>query len=57
MLPRRPRLMFVGEQPEDQEDRQGRPFVGPARETERFIDDLRLVARTMSKRPTPEKPI
>jgi DNA polymerase len=24
------RLMFVGEQPGDQEDRQGRPFVGPA---------------------------
>ena len=28
--PRRPRLMFVGEQPGDQEDRAGRPFVGPA---------------------------
>ena len=25
-----PRLMFVGEQPGDQEDRAGRPFVGPA---------------------------
>jgi DNA polymerase len=24
------RLMFVGEQPGDQEDRQGKPFVGPA---------------------------
>ena len=24
------RLMFVGEQPGDQEDLQGRPFVGPA---------------------------
>ena len=24
------RIMFVGEQPGDQEDRQGRPFVGPA---------------------------
>ncbi|MEV5432866.1 UdgX family uracil-DNA binding protein [Streptomyces sp. NPDC052701] len=24
------RVMFVGEQPGDQEDRQGRPFVGPA---------------------------
>ena len=23
-------VMFVGEQPGDQEDRQGRPFVGPA---------------------------
>lgn len=24
------RVMFVGEQPGDQEDRQGKPFVGPA---------------------------
>ncbi|HUP09352.1 MAG TPA: UdgX family uracil-DNA binding protein [Caldimonas sp.] len=28
--PRRARLMFVGEQPGDQEDLKGRPFVGPA---------------------------
>jgi DNA polymerase len=28
--PLRPRLMFVGEQPGDQEDIAGRPFVGPA---------------------------
>ncbi|MDQ2926599.1 MAG: UdgX family uracil-DNA binding protein [Pseudomonadota bacterium] len=28
--PQHARLMFVGEQPGDQEDRQGRPFVGPA---------------------------
>ncbi|RYF40888.1 MAG: DUF4130 domain-containing protein [Comamonadaceae bacterium] len=28
--PRGARLMFVGEQPGDQEDLQGRPFVGPA---------------------------
>jgi probable DNA metabolism protein len=28
--PTAPRLMFVGEQPGDQEDLQGRPFVGPA---------------------------
>jgi uracil-DNA glycosylase len=27
---KRSRLMFVGEQPGDQEDRQGKPFVGPA---------------------------
>jgi uracil-DNA glycosylase len=27
---RKPRILFVGEQPGDQEDRQGRPFVGPA---------------------------
>jgi uracil-DNA glycosylase len=26
----RARILFVGEQPGDQEDRQGRPFVGPA---------------------------
>src|SRR5438067_11483069 len=26
----RPRVMFVGEQPGDQEDIQGHPFVGPA---------------------------
>jgi len=28
--PARARVMFVGEQPGDSEDRQGRPFVGPA---------------------------
>ncbi|HEX2671382.1 MAG TPA: UdgX family uracil-DNA binding protein [Polyangiaceae bacterium] len=28
--PARSRVMFVGEQPGDSEDRQGRPFVGPA---------------------------
>ena len=28
--PRSAQLMFVGEQPGDQEDRQGEPFVGPA---------------------------
>ena len=28
--PVRPRLLLVGEQPGDQEDRSGRPFVGPA---------------------------
>jgi uracil-DNA glycosylase len=28
--PRRARVMLVGEQPGDQEDRAGRPFVGPA---------------------------
>jgi DNA polymerase len=28
--PQRAKLMFVGEQPGDQEDMQGRPFVGPA---------------------------
>src|SRR4029077_9128910 len=28
--PRKARLMLIGEQPGDQEDRIGRPFVGPA---------------------------
>jgi uracil-DNA glycosylase family protein len=28
--PRRARIMFVGEQPGDEEDLQGKPFVGPA---------------------------
>jgi DNA polymerase len=28
--PKRARVVFVGEQPGDQEDRQGEPFVGPA---------------------------
>ena len=28
--PRRARVLFVGEQPGDQEDRQGEPFIGPA---------------------------
>jgi DNA polymerase len=28
--PKKARVMFVGEQPGDQEDRQGEPFVGPA---------------------------
>ncbi|HEX6143946.1 MAG TPA: UdgX family uracil-DNA binding protein [Geminicoccaceae bacterium] len=30
--PRRARCMLIGEQPGDQEDRQGRPFVGPSGE-------------------------
>jgi DNA polymerase len=30
LQPARVEVMFVGEQPGDQEDRQGRPFVGPA---------------------------
>jgi DNA polymerase len=28
--PRRPKIFMIGEQPGDQEDRQGHPFVGPA---------------------------
>lgn len=38
---RRARVMFVGEQPGDQEDRQGRPFVGPAG---RLLDQALAVA-------------
>ena len=36
-------LMLVGEQPGDQEDRQGKPFVGPAGAVlDRILDDLRI---------------
>jgi uracil-DNA glycosylase len=36
---KRARVMFVGEQPGDQEDRQGKPFVGPAgRELDRGLE-------------------
>ncbi len=36
---KRARIMFVGEQPGDVEDRQGRPFVGPAgRELDRGLE-------------------
>jgi probable DNA metabolism protein len=39
--PPQARLMFVGEQPGDQEDLQGRPFVGPAGQLlDRAFDDL-----------------
>jgi uracil-DNA glycosylase family protein len=35
------RVMFVGEQPGDKEDRAGRPFVGPAgRELDRALDEV-----------------
>lgn len=34
--PKKPRIVFVGEQPGDQEDLAGRPFVGPAG---RLLDD------------------
>jgi uracil-DNA glycosylase len=35
--PKRSEVMFVGEQPGDREDREGRPFVGPAG---RLLDEL-----------------
>src|SRR5437016_11552396 len=40
------RVMFVGEQPGDQEDRQGKPFVGPAgRELDRALDEVGIDRR------------
>ena len=37
---RKARVMFVGEQPGDQEDRAGRPFVGPAgRELDKALEE------------------
>lgn len=39
--PARAWLMFIGEQPGDQEDKQGRPFVGPAgRVLQQALDEL-----------------
>jgi DNA polymerase len=41
--PKSAELMLVGEQPGDQEDRQGRPFVGPAgRELDRVLEEVGL---------------
>jgi uracil-DNA glycosylase family protein len=41
--PARARIMLVGEQPGDQEDKQGRPFVGPAgRVLDRAIAQARI---------------
>jgi uracil-DNA glycosylase family protein len=38
---KRSHVMFVGEQPGDQEDKQGRPFVGPAgRELDKALDEV-----------------
>jgi DNA polymerase len=43
---RRARLMFVGEQPGDQEDLQGRPFVGPAGQLlSRALEELGIPRR------------
>src|SRR4051812_7335330 len=37
------RIVFVGEQPGDQEDRKGEPFVGPAgRLLDRALDDAKI---------------
>jgi uracil-DNA glycosylase len=46
--PSRARVMFVGEQPGDQEDRAGRPFVGPAgRILDQAIADAGLARETI----------
>ena len=46
--PRHARLMFVGEQPGDQEDLQGRPFVGPAGQLfSRALAELGIDRRTV----------
>jgi len=39
--PKKSRVMFVGEQPGDKEDRAGKPFVGPAgRELDRALEEV-----------------
>src|SRR5262245_29500009 len=44
--PRRARAIFVGEQPGDEEDLAGRPFVGPAgRLLDRAMEEAGLVRR------------
>jgi uracil-DNA glycosylase len=41
--PAKARLMLVGEQPGDQEDKQGQPFVGPAGKVlDRALEELRI---------------
>jgi DNA polymerase len=43
---KRSRVMMVGEQPGDREDRQARPFVGPAgRELDRALDEVGIDRR------------
>jgi DNA polymerase len=42
-----PQIMFVGEQPGDEEDRKGHPFVGPAgRLFDRALDDAGIARET-----------
>jgi uracil-DNA glycosylase family protein len=46
--PKGARIMFVGEQPGDQEDLTGQPFVGPAgRELDRALEEAGLDRRTV----------
>jgi uracil-DNA glycosylase family protein len=49
--PKSARLMLIGEQPGDQEDREGKPFVGPAG---RLLD--RVLARSASTAATSTSP-
>lgn len=51
--PARARLMFVGEQPGDQEDLQGRPFVGPAGQLSREPSRSSASRARTSTSPTP----
>jgi probable DNA metabolism protein len=46
--PKRARIMLVGEQPGDQEDQAGKPFVGPAGQLlDRVLDEAGLDRRTV----------
>jgi probable DNA metabolism protein len=46
--PKRARIMLVGEQPGDQEDRAGQPFVGPAGQLlDRALDEAGIDRRTV----------
>jgi uracil-DNA glycosylase family protein len=43
--PKNARVMFVGEQPGDQEDRQGAPFVGPGAMLDKALEDAGIPRR------------
>jgi uracil-DNA glycosylase family protein len=46
--PRQAEVMFIGEQPGDQEDREGRPFVGPAGKLlDRALDEAEIDRKTV----------
>src|SRR2546430_14789012 len=47
--------MFVGEQPGDQEDRAGKPFVGPAGRLPQQARQAPRIARPSPPRPDPPK--
>jgi len=52
--PRTAQVMLVGEQPSDQEEKAGHPFVGPSGERARaekaFFADIRAVAKLIAQR-------